>query len=285
MDIFSSIILGCVEGLTEFIPVSSSGHLIVVRSLLGLDPQGGLAFDAVLQFATILAVLVYFWKDLWMLFMTFISWCLRKPVSTEVEKGNRTLLGAVIIGTIPAVIVGVLLESHLEAWFRGVETVALAMLAGSALMWWAEYTVKKNQQKQLNQQSQPKQTVVTTRSGFIIGLYQCLALIPGVSRSGATISGGMLSGIDRSVATRFSFLLSFPIIVGSGAKKLLELIHTHALSGVGIDLLIASIVAFVVGLASIHFLIRYLKTHTLTVFIWYRVVFALVTLGVIFFVK
>jgi undecaprenyl-diphosphatase len=265
-DILSSVILGVIEGLTEFIPVSSSGHLIIARHLLGLQTDGGLAFDAVLQFATVLAVLVYFWKDLWGLLVTFLKWVGRKPVETA----SKTQLFAIIVGTIPAVILGFLLESHMEEWFRSVGLVAIAMLAGSVLMWWAERHASKNLGKIGGG--------VSIKDGLKIGLYQCLALIPGVSRSGATISGGLLSGIDRAVATRFSFLLSFPIIAGSGAKKLLELIKTGALSAVGVDLLVASVVAFVVGLAAIHFLIKYLRTHTMAVFIWYRVAFAVLVL-------
>lgn len=278
-DVVSSAILGLVEGLTEFIPVSSSGHLIVARHLLGLEANGGLAFDAVLQLATILAVLVYFWKDLWGLFMTFLRWVLRRPVPENQtiagEAASRSQLLAIVVGTIPAVILGFLLESHMETWFRGVGLVAVAMLAGSALMWFAEKFASKNINKISNE--------ISIRDGLKIGLYQCLALVPGVSRSGATISGGLLSGLDRETATRFSFLLSFPIIAGSGAKKLLELVKAGALAGIGVDLLVASIIAFVVGLAAIHFLIKYLKTHTMSVFIWYRVAFAAVVLLVLAF--
>jgi undecaprenyl-diphosphatase len=291
MDIFSSVILGLVEGLTEFVPVSSSGHLIIARHLLGLQADGGLAFDAVLQLATILALLVYFWKDLWGIFFTFLKWVARRPIADVA----RTQLAAIVIGTIPAVIAGLLLEKYLNEWFRGVGLVAVAMLAGSLLMWWAERVAKKNEQKDVAntsvQSASGNNTVgntdgkLTLMKGLKIGLYQCLAIIPGVSRSGATISGGLLTGLDRAGATRFSFLLSFPIIAGSGAKMLLELIHTHALGSLGIDLLVASAVAFVVGLAAIHFLITYLKTHTMSVFIWYRVVFAVITLAVLFFVK
>lgn len=266
----SSIILGFIEGLTEFIPVSSSGHLLVTRFALGLGEGNGLAFDAILQSATILAVLVYFWKDLLGILVTFLRWVMRKETGPE----SRGQLVAIVVGTIPAVILGLLLESHMETWFRSISMVAVAMILGSLLMWFAEKKAK-------TEASAPSKTQVSMRDSIKIGLYQCLALIPGVSRSGATISGGLISGLERSVATRFSFLLSFPIIAGSGAKKMLELIKSDSLSSIGPDLLVASVVAFLVGLVSIHFLIKYLKNHTMKVFIWYRLAFAVIVLVLI----
>ncbi len=234
------LLLGFIQGLTEFIPVSSSGHLILFRELFGIHGND-LAFDAVLQFATILAVLVYFWKDLWALLFDWKK------------------LKIIILATIPAVIVGLLLESYMETVFRNVTLLAATFILGSIIMLVAEKYAQQN--KELN-----------IKNGFVIGLFQCLALVPGMSRSGMTISGGLFTGLNREQATRFSFLLSFPIILGSGLKKLLDLPEIHS------ELVWASAVAFVVGLASIHFLITFLRNHTLKTFAYYRIVLAIVIL-------
>lgn len=244
MSYLESILLGLVQGLTEFIPISSSGHLILTREFLGLQAADALAVDAIFQLATILAVGVYFFRDL-----------------ISMHK-DRVLLKAVMFGTIPAIILGLLLEEKMETVFRSAHLVAWMLLAGSALMYIAERLAKED-------------SLLTTRKGLFIGLFQALALIPGVSRSGATISGGLINGLSRASAARFSFILSFPIIFGSGLKKFFEL---DGLVGIGASVWTGSFVAFVVGLGAIHFLIQYLKNHKLTPFIWYRVVLALVIL-------
>jgi undecaprenyl-diphosphatase len=257
MQIIQSIILGIVQGASEFIPVSSSGHLLVARKLLGMPLEGGLAFDAVLQLATAGALVVYFRKDIMQLIVSFIALIRRKKVETD----QKTLLWAIILGSIPAVIFGLMLEKTMDTIFRNIHLVAYALIAGSFLFYTAE-----------RWGSQVKK--LTIFRGVGIGLFQCLALIPGVSRSGATISGGLFFGLTRSDASRFSFLLSAPILIGSGLKKLFEIIKIGELHSVGIDLLCGSAVAFIVGYFAIDFLITYLKKNTLTVFIVYRVLFA-----------
>jgi undecaprenyl-diphosphatase len=261
MTYIHAIILGAVQGLTEFLPISSSGHLLIVRDLLHLPLVGTLTFDAVLQCATVLAVLVYFARDLWGIVVSAFRYAVGKPIS-EIE---RTYLWAIVLGTIPAIIFGVLLESKMDTVFRNVNLVAVALLAGSALMWYAQ---KKTEQSQ-------GEKGLTIKKGIIIGFFQSLALVPGISRSGATISGGLLNGLSRAEATRFSFLLSVPILVGSGLKKLLEVDFTASSGTLG-PLFIASIVSSLIGLLAIHYFIKYLKTHNLSVFIWYRVLLALV---------
>ncbi len=245
MNILEAIILGLVQGLTEFIPISSSGHLILARSLLGLGDDNGLAFDAVLQLATVLAVIVYFAKDLW----SFLR--------------DKNLVISLILGTVPAIIFGLALESKMETIFRDAHLVAWMLLVGALLMYMAERVAKESE-------------VLTPKRGFIIGLFQSLALVPGISRSGATISGGLFTGLSREMATRFSFLLSVPILAGSGLKKLLDLSQSGQFGEIGLTLIIASIVAFASGLWAIKFLLNYLKNHKLTPFIWYRVVLALI---------
>ncbi len=253
-----AIILGFVEGATEFIPVSSSGHLIIVRQILGENNSLGLAFDAVIQMATTLALVVYFWKDIWRLVETAYSWIVGK----NIEQKNKTLLLSVILGTIPAVIFGLLLESKMETIFRNVHLVALTLILGSLLIWLAQRFAKENK-------------VLSLGRGVVVGFFQCLALVPGVSRSGATISGGLLAGLTKDEAVRFSFILSIPILLGSGLKKLLEVRGDLLGNSFGSSLLLGSVVAFLTGLFAINFLIKYLKTHNLNVFIWYRIALAI----------
>ncbi len=264
MTHFEAIILGIVQGATEFIPISSSGHLIIARKILGTD-GGGLAFDAVLQLATSCALLVYFWKDILKLIVTAWNFVLRRPI----ERAEKILLSAIIIGTIPMVVLGLFLEKNMETIFRNVHLVALTLVLGSLLFWIAQKIGKQDK-------------ILSIKKGIAIGFFQCLALVPGVSRSGATISGGLIFGLTQGEATRFSFLLSLPILFGAGFKKLFEVRHElfssttlGASNGYGLSLLLGSAVAFITGLIAINFLIKYLKTHNLNVFIWYRVALAI----------
>ena len=247
------IILGFIQGITEFVPVSSSGHLIVVREWLGVALEGSLAFDVMLHLATALAVIVYFHKDLFGVLRTI--------------RTNRMLLYALIIGSIPAAILGLLFEDVIEVVFRDANSVAWALIVGSIVFIVAEKVSKKMHGGEL-----------TVKNAFIIGLFQTLALIPGFSRSGSTISGGLILGLDREQTTRFAFLLSLPVLLGAGALKLFDLMQGEggmvAIGGV----VTGSMVAFIVGLGAIHGMIRFLKTHTLYVFVWYRVILAILIL-------
>jgi undecaprenyl-diphosphatase len=272
MTHLAAIILGFIEGATEFIPVSSSGHLIIGRAILGLGSVGSLTFDAVLQLATSCALLVYFWRDVLRLIQTAWKIVTRQPV----EQKEKTLLYAIILGTIPAVIGGLLLEKQMDTIFRNVHLVALTLILGSILMWLAQkYSRKVAPHEPLGELGKH---MISIKKGIMIGFFQVLALVPGVSRSGATISGGLFAGLTQEEATRFSFLLSLPVLFGAGLKKLFEVRHDLFSSGYGSALLLGSLTAFIVGLLSIRFLMRYLKTHSLNVFIWYRVLVALVIL-------
>lgn len=260
-------ILGLVEGVTEFLPISSSGHLIVARELLGATGGNGLAVDAVLQFGTILAVVVYFFKDLLNLAYTALYRVLGKSVRKEDEK----LLIALIIGTIPAVILGLLLEKTMDTVFRNTHLVAYALIAGSFIFICAEYVARRLKEYK------GVETVGSLKA-FLIGLFQSIALIPGMSRSGMTIAGGLFLGLSREAAARFGFLLSVPIILGAGAKKIFELQKTGELVSLGTPLLFGSAVAFVSGLLAIHVLLKFLRTHPLYVFAVYRVLLAITIL-------
>lgn len=253
-----AIILGFIEGVTEFLPISSSGHLIIARQLLGVNDFGGLSYDAVLQLATTLAIVVYFWRDI----LNLINIVFKLVFKKTIEEKERILLYAIVIGTIPAVIAGLLLETYMDTVFRNVNLVALTLILGSGLFWLAQKFSKKNKE-------------LTVGRGVMIGFFQCLALVPGISRSGATISGGLITGLTQEESVRFSFLLSVPILLGAGLKKLFEVRHEIFTNNFGTPLLLSSIVAFITGLLAISFLIKYLKTHNLDVFIWYRIALAL----------
>lgn len=259
MGIFDAIILGIVQGITEFLPISSTGHLILARAWLSISADHGLAIDAVLQLSTALAVLIYFRRDI-------------KAITFDFFTGRERKLGsAIVLGTIPAVVAGLFLESYMETTFRSAELVAWMLMAGSLLFLAAEYAAKRYAMWGLV-------TSVTPARGFVVGLFQCLALIPGMSRSGSTIVGGLFLGFTREEAARFGFLLSLPILFGSGLKKLFELSGEGLLPMLGFPLALSALVAFLVGLAAIHYLLRYLRNHTLMVFVIYRVFLA----GVVF---
>ncbi|NCN52247.1 undecaprenyl-diphosphatase UppP [Candidatus Parcubacteria bacterium] len=270
MDLFSVIILGLVQGLTEFLPVSSTGHLILFGNLLGSEDANALAFDAILHLATVAAIIVYFYSEIWVLFQTFLRVLGRQPV----DQKNVTLLKALIIGTIPAVIFGLLLEKMMETVFRNPLLVAGVLVVGSGLFMFAEY-------RYLKKPPVPS-TVMTVSMAIKIGFFQTLALIPGMSRSGSAISGGMILGLTRSESTRFAFLLGIPVLLGAGAKKLLDLLALNAdiswpLVAVG------AATAFIVGLFAIHFMIGFVRKHTLWPFVWYRIILAGVVVAAIFF--
>lgn len=260
MTHFVAIVLGFVEGATEFIPVSSSGHLIIFREILGIKDFGGLAFDAVLQLSASLALIVYFWRDV--VYLVKNVWILIRNKKRDTIE-DPTLLYAILIGTIPAIIFGLLFEGLMETIFRNTELVALTLVLGSVLFWYAEKVAKNNHN-------------ITLGRGLVIGIFQCLALVPGVSRSGATISGGLIMGLNKDEAVRFSFLLSIPILLGAGLKKVFEIRQDLFSADFGSPLLFGSITAFITSLIAINFLIKYLKTHDLNVFIWYRVVLAII---------
>lgn len=256
-------ILGLIEGITEFLPISSSGHLILARSLLGAVNTNGLAVDAVLQLGTILAVVVYFFKDLLTLALAGIT----RVMGKVPKRDDEQLLIAIIIGTIPALILGLLLESAMETIFRNTHLVAYALIAGSVIFVIAEQFSK-------HQRTSYGIEKISWLQGLLIGLFQTLALVPGMSRSGMTISGGLFLGLSREAAARFGFLLSVPIILGAGLKKTFDLVSGGELATIGTPLLIGSAVAFVSGLLAIHVLLRFLRTHPLHVFALYRVLLA-----------
>lgn len=262
-DFFTSILLGIVQGATEFIPVSSSGHLVVVRDFLGVNISGTLLFDIFLHIGTLIALCVYFWADVKGLFIATY-----RVVTLKGKPAEKKFVGMIFLATLPAVVLGFFLGGTFENFFRASNMVALALILGSVLMWYANS--KYNGQNLSSAEPSLKKS-------FTIGLFQALALIPGISRSGATISGGMLTGLSRQDAVHFSFLLSVPVIFGAICKGLLDL-TTAPLQTPFFSLLAGLVASFVVGLLAIHFLVTYMKNRGLSVFIWYRIILAFLIL-------
>lgn len=260
MTIIEGIILGLVQGLTEFLPVSSTGHLIIARQFMGLHDAAGVFFDAVLHLATLLAVVLYFRRDIWSLIVTAWKYVRRVPVAAQ----ERALLGAVILGTIPAVVVGLLLEDVIATSARSTFVVAWGLIIGSILMWAAERSSAPDKET----------TLMRPKLGWRLGWFQALALFPGISRSGSVISGGLFSGLSRSDATRFAFVLSFPILLGAGSLSAFELLDAPFAGSLSTPLIAAFVTAFGSAMLAIHFLLKFVRTRTLHPFIWYRLILA-----------
>jgi len=283
MDFLDALTLGVVQGITEFLPISSTGHLILAREFFGITSEHGLAIDAVLQLATALAVLIYFRRDLLEVGHALGSFFANRlhvpikyngivsPITSPAVKANNRFLLALTLGTIPAVIAGLVLEDYMETIFRSADLVAWMLIVGSLLFLAAEYAATRYE-------AGGERREVSPMRGLVIGLFQCLALIPGMSRSGATISGGLFLGLSREEAARFGFLLSLPILLGSGLKKFFELSGEGVLSSMGASIFVSALAAFIVGLAAIHYLLKFLRNHTLLVFVVYRILLA----GIVF---
>ena len=259
---FKALILGVVEGLTEFLPVSSTGHLIVAGSLLNFTDAQSKTFDVVIQFGAILA----------------ICWEYRGKIASVVtglptRPDARRFTLNVIIATIPAIVLGLLLEKHIKAVLFSPVPVSVALIVGGIVILWAE-------SRQRERGAAPRVTSVDDLScsdAFKVGLAQCFALIPGTSRSGATIIGGMLFGLERRVATEFSFFLAIPIIFGATVYELHK--DWQALSSDALGLFsIGFLAAFVSAFACVRWLLRYIAAHDFSAFAWYRIGFGLLIL-------
>lgn len=256
MSWFEAVVLGIVQGLTEFLPISSSGHLRFVPELFGWGDPGA-AFTAVIQFGTMAAVLVYFARDLWQIATTW----LRSLVRPDLRGTRDARMGwYIVLGTAPIVILGVLFKDQIETSARDLRITAWVLIGFGILLYLADHYAPQTKSVE----------DLTLRDGLLYGLAQSLALIPGVSRSGATITAGRLLSYDRGAAARFSFLLSVPAVVASG---LFEARHVGDEGGVPWGpTLLATLVAFVVGYAAIAWLLRWLTSHSMLVFAVYRVV-------------
>ncbi len=256
MSALEAIVLGLVQGLTEFLPISSSGHLRIVPSFLGWEDPGA-GFTAVIQLGTMAAVLVYFRRDLWQIALAWMRE-FRRPFG---EQSHESKLGwFIILGTIPISIFGFAFSDQIESGARELYLIGSALILFSFVMLLAERIGTK----------QRAITEMNIRDGWFVGFAQALALIPGVSRSGATISAGLIRGFDREAAARYSFLLSVPAVVLSGLFELREIGGGGDEASVAATAL-ATVAAFVSGYLAIAWLLRYLAGHTLAIFVAYRI--------------
>ncbi len=258
MSIFEAIVLGIVQGLTEFLPISSTAHLRIVPAFAGW-PDPGAAFTAVVQIGTMAAVLIYFRADLWRIARTWLASLFDRTKRSELD---ARLGWYIIIGTIPISIFGVAFKDQIETGARSLYLIGAALIALGLVLLLAERVGTRSRQMD----------AVTIRDGLGVGFAQALALVPGVSRSGATITAGLFLGLKREDAARFSFLLSVPAVVLSGLFELRTFLEEGGADDGGIlALAIATVFAFVVGYASIAFLLRFLVSHTTKIFVAYRV--------------
>jgi undecaprenyl-diphosphatase len=258
-----AVLLGIVEGLTEFLPVSSTGHLTITEKLLGLtvDDPAVTAYTAIIQLGAIAATLLYFARDIWRL---LTAWVGGLRSASRREDHDYRLAWAVIIGSVPVAVVGLLGKDLITGALRSLWVVALALILWSVVMWAAERRHDLLERRRMTR----GEGGVTLRDGLVIGLVQCFALIPGISRSGATISAGLFAGLDRVTATRLSFFMAIPALTAAGLYELKDV--DVAILGIG-QMLVGIVVAFVVAYASIAWLLRFVAGHPITVFVWYRV--------------
>lgn len=276
MSIIHAIIYGLVQGLTEFIPISSTAHLTIAGHLLGdiKNDQDWTAFIAVIQLGTLAAVIVYFWNDIINIIRGFITANLalykKRPI-TPTDKQNAWLGWLVIIGTLPVAVLGLALKRIIEGPFtKDLRVITFGVMFVAVLLVIAEIVGAQ------------KRDLKTIKAGdaIAVGIAQVFALIPGFSRSGSTICGGLFAGLTREAAARFSFLLSIPAIAASGLLELPKALHSTHADWTG--LAIATLVSAVSGYLSIAFLLRYLQRHTTYVFVGYRLALGLLLMALLF---
>ncbi len=266
MDLFQAFILGLVQGATEYIPVSSSAHLVLVPWLLGW-PDASFAFEVLVQWGTLVGVFVYFWRDIWAIIQGVLQGLIRqKPAATF----EARLGWLVVVATIPAVVLGILFKDYFEAAFDAPALVGALLILTAALLVIAEWFGSR--QRELEQ--------LNWLDAFIIGLWQTAAMLPGVSRSGATIGGAVLRQFNRTAAARFSFLMSIPALLGAGVVALKDLLETGALAAELPAISVGFVAAAISGYLCIRWLLHYLQRHSLYVFAAYCVAASLLTIVV-----
>jgi undecaprenyl-diphosphatase len=282
MSWFESLILGLVQGLTEFLPISSSAHLRLTAAFSGWEDPGA-AFTAITQIGTEVAVLIYFRKDI----VNIVSaWC-RSLVNKEMRRDHDAQMGwLVIVGSIPIGVLGVTLKDQIEGPFRDLRITATMLIVMGIVLGVADRMAARDETGGKHRVPKQRKTLdqLNVRDGLLYGICQAMALIPGVSRSGATISGGLLMGYKREAAARYSFLLAIPAVLASGGYELKDAMEGgHVSWG---PTIFATIVAFVVGYAVIAWFMKFISTKSFMPFVWYRialgvVIIVLVSAGVL----
>ncbi|RDD29751.1 undecaprenyl-diphosphatase UppP [Prosthecochloris sp. ZM] len=275
MSLFEAIILGIAQGLTEFLPISSTAHLRIVPALAGWQDPGA-AFTAIVQIGTLIAVLIYFFRDIVTISGAVIKGLMNgSPLGTPDAKMGWMIAA----GTIPIVVFGLLFKTEIETSLRSLYWISAALITLAIILSLAEWLIKKRIAKGIEPKSMSD---IGWKEALIIGLVQSIALIPGSSRSGVTITGGLFMNLSRETAARFSFLLSLPAVFAAGIYQLYKswdslMASTNDL----VNLIVATLVAGIVGYASIAFLITFLKQHSTAVFIIYRIALGLTILALI----
>lgn len=270
------IVLAIVQGLTEFIPISSTAHLKIVPALLGW-PDPGAAFTAVLQIGTLAAVVSYFWRDIVKILAAMLADLRRGKIATTHEARLGWMIG---VGTIPIVVIGVLFRHQIKDELRSLYVMSAAIAGVALLLALAEWWMRRREAAGIHGRDVSE---VSWRDSLVVGCAQAAALVPGTSRSGSTILGGLSSGLTREAAARFSFLLSIPAVFAAGVFELIEARKELLASSQDVVKLgVALIVAGVVGYVTIPWLLGFLRTRTMTVFIIYRLLLAALLLALLF---
>jgi len=252
MGIFQAFLLGIVQGITEFLPISSSGHLLLLPKVINM-PDQGLAVDALLHLATGLAIITYFYKDWWKM---LTSWRTNK------------LLRKIIVASIPAAIIGLLFQGLIESYLRSAWVVVIMLLVVAGVMWWVE----ENYTEVRKVDDGKRKFAIGWVESLIVGFAQVIALIPGTSRSGITISAGMWQKVTRADAAKFTFLLAVPVTIGAGLLKLPDVLSDSSVDM--LPLVVAVVTTFSVAYITMNWLLKYLKSNTLKPFVYYRIVLA-----------
>lgn len=268
MNLLQALVLGVVQGITEFLPISSTAHLILVPRLLGwtLDPESIFVFDVLLQLGTVLSVVIYFRKDLLaILKAVWIGLASRQPLATS----EARLGWWIVVATAPAAVIGLPLKPYFESLHHMPVVVAVILMAAALLIFVSERLGRRN--RALSE--------LRWIDALLIGCSQALALFPGVSRSAATICGGLVRGLERGAAARFSFLMSVPALTAASVVALKDLLELPGYERHLPPLLVGTVVALFVGLASIHWLLSWLARHPMYAFGWYRLIAGAVFLG------
>ncbi len=265
--ILQTILLGALQGITEFLPVSSSGHLVFLPYLAGWDYQG-LAFDVLVHTATLVAIIFVFRKIIWQLIKGFFA-------PKKLPKENR-LAWFLIVATIPAGLAGYFLADLIEAQLHTPKIVAIGLLVGSVFLWGADYLLKKNRKPITDVKK------INIKQALLIGLAQVIALIPGISRSGVTMSAAVSLGASRKTAAEFSFLLGAPVFFGASLFQILDLIEQGKLRDfLSLVNIIGFFVALIMGILAIRVLLKFLQTKTFKIFIIYRILLGILILGML----
>jgi undecaprenyl-diphosphatase len=256
MSTIHAIIFGIIQGLGEFLPISSSAHLVIFPWLFNF-PDPGLSFDVALHFGTLIAVVLFFWRD----WIEIITLAFGKKYDTAKFNYPKNTLWLLVIATVPGALAGYLLEKQAETIFRSPLLIAGTLIFAGLILYWVDKTGKKNQNFEK----------ISPKNALLIGLSQAVAIIPGISRSGATISTALALGFDRVSAARFSFLMSAPIIFGATILKFKELLHNFT----SIEF-IAILSAAISGFLAIAWMLKFIERVSYKIFFWYRLVFALI---------